>query len=135
MSPRPSTGFEYPREKFLSALGARLDALPDEVRESRKFVLGQMRGLAFGIIQHRFGAPEVFLEGQGERRSQLSRDSQGPRAVSNALERLFSSYESRCEECRRDLALSEVKLRDFEARLGGAFPHERYIEELSTLAG
>ena len=131
--PATLDGVVYPREKFLSALGARLEALPEEVRETRRFVLGQMRGLTFGVVMHRFSAPEVFLEGRGERRSQLSRESQGPRAVSNALERLVSSYESRCEECRRDLALSEVKLRDFEARLGGAFPHERYIEELSAL--
>ena len=51
----------------------------------------------------------------------------------NALERLFASYESRCEELRRELSLSESKLRDFKARLGATFPHERYIEELSAL--
>ena len=49
------------------------------------------------------------------------------------MERLFASYESRCDEVRRELALSEGKLRDFEARLGATFPHERYIEELSAL--
>ena len=95
--------------------------MPEEVRETRRFGLGQMRGLGFGIIKHRFGASEVFLEGQGERQTQLSRESQGPRACLNALERLFASYESRCDECRQELSLSEVKLRDFEARLGGAF--------------
>ena len=31
------------------------------------------------------------------------------------------------------LPLSETKLRDFEARLGATFPHERYIDELSAL--
>ena len=112
--PATLDGVVYPREKFLSALGARLEALPEEVRETRRFVLGQVRGLTFGVVMHRFSVPEVFLEGRGERRTQLSRESQGPRAVSNALERLVSSYESRCEECRRDLALSEVKLRDFD---------------------
>jgi N12 class adenine-specific DNA methylase len=126
-------GVSCSREKLLTALGARLDALPDDVGESRRFVLGRMRGLAFGITKHRFGAPEVFLEGRGSRQASLSRESQGPRACLNALERLFASYESRCEELRRELALAGVKLRDFEARLGGAFPHERYIEELSAL--
>ena len=67
------------------------------------------------------------------RQAQLSRESQGPRACLNALERLFASYETRCDELRRELALSEGKLRDFEARLGATFPHERYIEELSAL--
>ena len=102
-------------------------------RETRRFVLGRVRGLAFGVIKHRLSPPEVFLEGQGVRAAQLSRESQGPRACWNALDRLFASYEPTCEELRRELALSETKLRDFEARLGTAFPHERYIAELSAL--
>jgi hypothetical protein len=126
-------GVACPREKLLSVLGGSLDALPDGVRETRRFVLGRTRGLTFGIIKHRLSPPEVFLEGRGMRQTPLSRDSQGPRACWNAVERLFAGYESRCDELRRELALSEVKLRDFEARLGAAFPHERYIEELSAL--
>src|SRR5690606_25577650 len=51
----------------------------------------------------------------------------------NALERLLAGYEPRSEELRRELLLAEGKLRDFEARLGGTFPHERYIEKLSAL--
>ena len=120
-------GVACPREKLVSVLGGCLDALPAEVRETRRFVLGRMRGLTFGIVKHRFSPPEVFLEGRGERQAQLSRESQGPRACLNALERLFGSYEARCDEVRRELALSETKLRDFEARLGATFPHERYI--------
>ena len=126
-------GVACSKEKLLSVLGGCLDALPNEVRETRSFVLGRMRGLTFGITKHRFSSPEVFLEGQGMRQAQLSRESQGPRACLNALERLFGSYESKCEELRGELALSEGKLRDFEARLGATFPHERYIEELSAL--
>jgi N12 class adenine-specific DNA methylase len=126
-------GVACPKEKLLSVLGGCLDALPEEVKETRRFVLGQTRGLTFGIVKHRFSPPEVFLEGCGMRQTQLSRDSQGPRACLNAVERLFTSYESRCDEVRRELALSEVKLRDFETRLGATFPHERYIEELSAL--
>jgi len=126
-------GGTCPREKLLSVLGGRLDVLPAEVRETRRFVLGRMRGLTFGVIKHRLSTTEVFLEGQGERRAQLSRESQGPRACWNALERLFGSYEATCEELRRELALSETKLRDFEDRLGAVFPHERYIAELSAL--
>src|SRR5205823_3768237 len=90
-------------------------------------------GLTFGIIKHRFSPPEMFLEGQGVRQAQLSRESQGPRACFNAVERLFSSYEMKCEEVRRELVLAEGKLRDFQARLGAAFPHEQYTEELSAL--
>ena len=58
-------GVTCPREKVVSVLGGCLDALPAEVKETRRFVLGQMRGLTFGIIKHRFSPPEVFLEGQG----------------------------------------------------------------------
>jgi N12 class adenine-specific DNA methylase len=121
------------REKFLAVLGRCLDSLLAEVRETRRFVLGRMRGLDFGVVKHKFSSPDVFLEGQGERVAQLSRESQGPRACLNALNRLFASYEAKCEEVRRELALAETKLRDFEARLGGSFPHERYMVELSAL--
>jgi hypothetical protein len=126
-------GAVCPREKLLAVLGGCLDLLPAEVRETRRFVLGQMRGLTFGITKHKFSSPEVFLEGRGIREAQLSRESQGPRACLNALERVFASYGAKCEEVRRELALTETKLRDFEARLGGIFPHERYLAELSAL--
>ena len=62
-------GVACPRERLLSVLGRCLDALPDGVRETRRFVLGRMRGLTFGIIKHRFGPPEVFLEGRGMRQT------------------------------------------------------------------
>ena len=127
-------GVACPREKLLAVLGACLDALPDEVRETRRFVLGQMRGLTFGIVKHRFSPPGGVPRRTGRcgrPSSPASRRARG--RVLNALERLFASYEARCEEARRELALSETKLRDFEARLGATFPHERYIEELSAL--
>ena len=126
-------GQACPRDKLMSVLGACLERHPAEVGETRRFPLGTMRGLEFGLVRFRYSSPEVYLEGAGVRRSPLSRESQGPRAVLNALERLFSGYELRGEELRRDLTLAEGKLRDFEARLGGTFPHERYIEELSAL--
>jgi hypothetical protein len=126
-------GAACPREKLMAALGGRLDALPEEVKETRRFVLGQVRGLCFGVVKYRFSPPEVFLEGHAERKAQLSRDSQGPRACWNAVERLLSTYETKSDELRRELLLAEGKLRDFEARLGGTFPHERYTEELSAL--
>ncbi len=126
-------GVTCPRDRLLAVLAAKLDTVPAEVIQTRRFVIGQVRGLSFGIVKHRYGTPEVFLEGQGVRATPLSRESQGPRACLNALDRLFSSYESRCNELRHELALSETKLRDFEARLGATFPHERYIAELSAL--
>jgi N12 class adenine-specific DNA methylase len=126
-------GTPCPRDKLISVLGARLDAIPDDVTETRRFTLGKVQGLTFGIVKHRYSAPDVFLEGQGLREAALSRDSQGPRAVLNAVERLIASYDDRCDGLRRDLSLAEAKLRDFQARLGATFSHARYIEELSAL--
>jgi hypothetical protein len=96
-----------------------LEVCPEDVRETGRFELGRMRGLGFGLVKHRYSSPEVYLEGQGSRLAQLSRDSQGPRAVLNALERLFASYDARTVELRRDLSLAEVKLREYQARLDG----------------
>jgi N12 class adenine-specific DNA methylase len=126
-------GVTCPKDKLVAVLGKMLDAFPEEVKETRRFEVGRVRGLGFGLIKHRYGAPEVYLEGQGTRHAPLGRDSQGPRAVLNALERLFSSYEGRAEELRRELSLAGVKLRDYEARLGSTFPHERYIDDLTAL--
>ena len=41
-------------------LGGRLDALPDTVRETKRFPLGRYRGLAFGVVLHPGGAAEVY---------------------------------------------------------------------------
>ena len=131
--PATIDGARCPKEKLLATLDARLDSLPVEVSRTSRYELGRMRGLGFGLLVHRHGPPEVFLEGRGVRRMELSRTAQGPRACLNALERLFAGYGPRCEEIRRELSLAEVKLRDYEARLGAGFPHERYIEELSAL--
>ena len=126
-------GVTIASDRLFSTLAARLDALPEKVQDRTSFELGTMRGLRFGVIKNRFTPAEVFLEGQGVRLASLSRDSQGPRAVLNALERLFGSLETRQQELHRELSLAEVKLRDYEARVGTSFPHERYLEELTTL--
>ena len=105
-------GVGCPREKLLAVLGGCLEALPAEVQGTRRFVLGRVRGLTFGVMKHRFSPPEVFLQGQGERLAPLSRESQGPRACWNALDRLFGSSEATCDEVRRELALAETKLRE-----------------------
>src|SRR3954470_16695213 len=69
-------GVSCPREKLMAALGGALDGLPDEVKETRRFEFGRVRGLAFGVIKHRYSTPEVFLEGKALRLAQLSRESQ-----------------------------------------------------------
>ena len=80
-----------------TVLGHRLDALPEKVRETRRFPLGRYRGLAFGLVLHPGGAADVFLEGAATRHGMLSRDHRGPRAVLNALDRLADSYPGQCD--------------------------------------
>ena len=75
-------GRACPRDKLVSALGACLDRLPAEVGETRRFPLGTMRGLDFGLIRYRFSPPEVYLEGAegrgcGGRRCRGSRRGRG----------------------------------------------------------
>ena len=116
-----------------AALGRRLDALPETVRETKRFPLGRHRGLAFGLVLHPGGAAEVYLEGAATRHGVLSRDHRGPRAVLNALDRLAGGYPGQCETARQDLAIAEGQLRDHEARIGRPFPHDAYRAELTGL--
>jgi hypothetical protein len=123
----------WSREDAQSVLAERLDFLPRHVRDTTPVPLGTYRGLRFGLILHPQFPPDVFLEGAITRQSGLSRDHQGPRAVLNALERLATGYGSECVRVRQDLAIAESQLRDYQARLGKPFPHEKYLSELADL--
>jgi N12 class adenine-specific DNA methylase len=126
-------GRRYAEEDAAKALGKLLNSIPDKVHETRRYPLGVYRGLAFGIVVNPIGAPDAFLEGAMLRHTPLSRDSHGPRAVLNALDRLAGSYASQCYASRQDLALAEAQLRDHKARLGAPFPHDAYLAELTGL--
>ena len=117
----------------LAALGHRLDALPDRVRQTESFPIGRYCGLAFGLILHVGGAGEIFLEGAATRRGLLSRDHRGPRAVLNALDRLAEGYPGECGATRRELTVARDQLRDHTARLGRPFIHDAYTAELTDL--
>jgi hypothetical protein len=80
-------------------------------------------------IESGIGMPELRLLKLRER---LHRHA-GPRAVLNALERLIGGYAAQCEHAKQDLALAESQLRDYQARLGAAFPHTAYLAELTQL--
>ena len=133
MTPSPSAAGRTAREDVPDILGGRLDALPNNVRETARIPLGTYRGLRFGIVLHSQFPPEVYLEGATTRQSTLSRDHQGPRAVLNALERLAGGYGSECDRVQRDLEIAESQLRDYQARLDKPFPHDAYLAELTTL--
>lgn len=121
------------RDEATALLGRRLSALPSHATTSRRFALGIYRGLAFGLVLHPQSPPDVYLEGSAIRETGLSRESQGPRAVLNALERLVKSYETDAARFRQDLAVAEAQLRDYRARLGIAFPHEAALNELLAI--
>ncbi len=126
-------GRAYGTGDAMTALDRRLDAMPEKVRTTERFPLGQYRGLAFGIVLHGNGAADVYLEGQTVRHGILSRDHRGPRAVLNALDRLVETYDGQVEATRQGLSIAEGQLRDHEARIGRAFPHDAYLAELTDL--
>jgi hypothetical protein len=121
------------REDISDILGGKLDALPRDVRDTRRIPLGIYRGLRFGLVLHPQFPPSAFVEGAIARQSQLSREHQGPRAVLNALERLASGYDAECVRVRQDLAIAESQFRDYQVRLGKPFVHELYLAELTGL--
>jgi hypothetical protein len=120
------------REDITDIVGSKLDALPRDVRDTRRVLLGTYRGLRLGLVLHPQFPPSVFLEGAIARQSPLSREHQGPRAVLNALERLAGGYESECARVRQDLAIAESQLRDYQARLGKPFVHDRVAKVLCS---
>jgi len=121
------------REDISDILGGKLDALPRDVRDTRRIPLGIYHGLQFGLVLHPQFPPSVFVEGAIARHSALSREHQGPRAVLNALERLATGYDAECARVRQDLAIADSQLRDYQARLGKPFVHEGYLSELTGL--
>jgi hypothetical protein len=126
-------GHKIAREDAIIELSDRLDALPVHVSQTRRFPLGEYRGLRFGVTMHSIGGAEVYLEGAATRDALLSREHHGPRAVLNALQKLANGYDSECERVGKDLTLSESQLRDYQARLGAPFAHEDYLDRLTTL--
>ena len=126
-------GRAYGSDNALAALGHRLDALPEKVRESTRYAVGQYRGLSFGLVLDASGVAEVLLEGKATRLGMLSRDHRGPRAVLNALDRLADTYQGQCDTTHQDLTIAEGQLRDYEALLGRPFAHDAYLAELTGL--
>jgi hypothetical protein len=126
-------GRAYPRSDALVALGSALDRLPMTVNETRRFELGNYRGLRFGLVLHPNFAPEAYLEGEGRRLEPLSREHHGPRAILNAVERLAGGCATACTGLKKELDVARAQLRDYQARLGIPFAHDGYLAELTSL--
>ena len=89
-----------------AALARALNAVPDDVQRSRRFALGTYRGLRFGVERHPGGAGDVYLEGAAVRDAILSCESQGPRAVMNALGRIAEDFPEALQKARHDHTLA-----------------------------
>ncbi|HKQ48589.1 MAG TPA: DEAD/DEAH box helicase family protein [Phycisphaerae bacterium] len=124
---------EYAKDEAVAALGAQLDRLPRDVREEQRFPIGTYRGMRFGLVLHRDFPPDAYIEGETTRYDRLIRGSHGPRAVLNALERLCNAYGNEIAGVKQDHSIAESQLRDYQARIGKPFAHEKYQAELTAL--
>src|SRR5262249_5078461 len=115
-SPVTIGSMPYAREEAVEALGKRLERLPERVQEHHSVPLGVYRGLTFGLTLHPHGSPDVYVAGALTRFHPLSRDSQGPRAILNAAERIITAYARNHDKATRDVEIAQGQLRDFEAR-------------------
>jgi hypothetical protein len=126
-------GRSVSHENAIDVLGERLESLPQNVRDTRRFTLGVFRGLTFGLILHPHFVPEAYLEGVTTYQSGLSREHHGPRAILNALSRTVDTYGVSCTSVRQELTIAESQLRDYQARLGQPFQHDSYMSTLTAL--
>jgi hypothetical protein len=124
-----------PREKedVHAALAAILWTVPTMLFQHHCIPFGVYRGLAFSLDLSPRGNRSVCVEGAATRFLDLSSDCPGPRAVMNAVGRLVDSYELIRDRDREDLKIAQGQLHDYEARIGGVFSHERYLEDLAGL--
>jgi N12 class adenine-specific DNA methylase len=122
----------YSYSSALDVLGGRLERLPEALDGPRDVPLGLYRGLRFGMVLHPKFPPDVYLHGQTRHRTQLGKHI-GPRAVLNALARLTDDLPDEVQRARQEHQVAQTQLRDYQGRLGTAFPHDRYLAELGSL--
>lgn len=126
-------GRAYARDEATAVLGAQLERLPRQLSQECRVPLGTYRGLALGLVLRPNSPADVYLEGQTHRQERLASESQGPRAVLNAVDRLARTYVSECARLRQEVSVAENQLRDYQARIGKAFVHDAYQSELTGL--
>ncbi|WP_437200902.1 hypothetical protein [Planctomicrobium sp. SH664] len=120
-------------DDLIPALTSKLESLPSLFNQPIKITFGTYQGLEFGLIVDPEFPAEVYLRGEITRKTRLSKDHQGPRAVLNAVERLASGYEKECDQLRQDLTIAQSQLRDYQSRLGKPFTLEGYLTDQTTL--
>jgi hypothetical protein len=115
------------------ALEARLKGTTMTPWRHERVVLGMYRGLKFSLDLSPRDNPSVCVEGAVTRFLELSRENPGPRAIMNAVARLVDGYGDEQGRAAKDLEISRGQLRDYQTRIGSAFSHDAYLEELHTL--
>ena len=80
----------------------RLKSLPEKVQETRRVSLGTYRGLTFGIVLHRFGAPDAYLEGEADAsRHALTRCPRPAGGLQRPRPRLAGGYDGQVATAAR----------------------------------
>ena len=124
----------YGSDDALAALGRRLDALPEKVRETDRVPPrpvsrpGVRRWCCMPAVPPRCSSKEpppatACFPASIAARGRCSTPSTGWPTATRA----------RCDTARQDLAIAEGQLRDHQARLGRPFPHDAYLGELTDL--
>ncbi len=130
--------FEIQGQRILSddlfrALDDALLRIPERTQSIRHFALGKYHGLEFGIQVTPYGSKDVYVKGATTRLADTARDSLGPKAVMNALERIASSYQQRITMTEKDLQLCKQQLTDYRSRKDSVFANDAYMQELRVL--
>lgn len=99
-------GREYAPDEAMTPLARVLETVP--AVSDRKFPVGKYRGLSFGV-EYRWDTLDVYLLGEAECRTQLSKGAHGARAVMNALQRIANAYAERIGTATKELELSRKR--------------------------
>ena len=118
------------RDDLGKVLDRKLQMTPFQVTRRTESIIGEFRGLVFGLLHYPYSRPEAYLQGQLQRTRSLASDTPGARAVLNAVSRLAESYGEQIATTHRDLTVAEKQLRDFGDRAETPFVHEPYIRQL-----
>jgi hypothetical protein len=120
-------------ELAMAMLTEALNRIPPSPAQTRRYPLGTYHGIQFGLERQPSGHGLVYLEGRAYRIDNLTKESQGARAVLNGLGRIAANYESVIERFTRDKAIAETQLADFRSRHGLPFAHAEFADKLTTI--
>jgi N12 class adenine-specific DNA methylase len=121
------------RDDVSARLAESLKQVPEFIGAPIRIDLGKFHGLTFGLDLSPSGPRELRLSGATTRRTTLSRDATGPRAILNALNRMAASYREQSSITDGEIQLARQQLHDYQVRLGALFPHQAHTDRLRQL--